>query len=691
MSRLAGSFLADIEKETVDFRPNYDNTLKEPEVLPTKVPNLLINGSSGIAVGMATNIPPHNQGEIVDAVLMLLHEPDTSISELMTVVKGPDFPTGGFIYGMSGIREAYRTGRGSVKMRAKLEIEERDKGRQSIVVREIPYALNKSNLVEKIAHLINEHKIEGVSDLRDESDLKGIRIVMDLKKGIYPDVVINQLYKYTALQTSFGINMLAVVNNRPQLLNLKQILVHFIEYRKEVIVRRSRFDLQKAEHRAHILEGLRIALDNIDAVVKLIRASKTPAEAKTGLMEKFSLTPIQSQAILDMRLQRLTNMEQEKLLEEYRELLKLIEYLRSVIENSDVLRGVVEEELTELRATFATPRKSELLAHDPDMIDIEDIIPDDDVVLTLSRNGYIKRTALDNYQEQKRGGKGITGTNVAEKDFITSLLATTNHQFLFLFTSRGRMHLLKVHQVPEGSRTAKGMHIANLLPMEAGEYVAAIITPREVPNDKYFLFVTKNGLVKRSSISLYQNVRSVGLIAVNLRDGDELLAVREVAEDDEMILVTRNGYSIRFNCEEVRATGRNTSGVKGIALRDGDRVVTGVVASADGKPALLTIAENGFGKRTAVDQFRSQSRGGMGIINMRITPKTGPVVGALMVEESDQVILLSSGNKIIRIGVRDVSLVGRATQGVRLVSLDSGQSVICFDLVQVLAGEEDDR
>ena len=692
MSRLAGSFLADIEKETVDFRANYDNTLREPVVLPTKVPNLLINGSSGIAVGMATNIPPHNLGEIVDATLMLLGDPETSIRELMTVVKGPDFPTGGFIYGMNGIREAYRTGRGSVKIRARLEVEERAKGRQSIVVREIPFALNKSNLVEKIAHLINDHKIEGVSDLRDESDLKGIRIVMDLKKNVYPDVVINQLYKYTALQTSFGINMLAVVNNRPQLLNLKQILVHFIEYRKEVIVRRSRFDLKKAEHRAHILEGLRIALDNIDEVVRLIRSSGTPVEAKTQLMEKFGLSPVQSQAILDMRLQRLTNMEQEKLLNEYAELLKQIEYLRSVIENSEVLRGVVRDELTELRSTFVTPRKSELMAHDPDMIDIEDIIPDDEVVLTLSRNGYIKRASLDNYQQQKRGGKGIAGVNVAEKDFITSLLTTSNHQFLFLFTSRGRMHLLKVHQIPEGSRTAKGTHIANLLPMDEGEYVAAIITHRQVPTDKYFLFVTRSGLVKRSSISLYQNVRSSGLIAVNLRDGDELLAVREVAPEDEMILVTRNGYSIRFNCEEVRATGRNTSGVKGIALRDGDHVVTGVVASADGKPALLTIAENGFGKRTTVEQFRSQSRGGMGIINMRITPKTGPVVGAVMVDDSDQVILLTSTHKIIRIGIKDVSLVGRATQGVRLVSLDSGQSVICFDLVQALvvdaAGDE---
>ena len=427
MSKLAGSFLADIEKDTVEFRPNYDNSLQEPSVLPTKVPNLLVNGSSGIAVGMATNIPPHNLGEVVDGTLRLLDDPQMSIDELMQYIKAPDFPTGALIYGKAGIREAYRTGRGSVRIRSRIEIEKRKGDLESIVVKEIPYALNKSTLVEKIAMLVNERKIEGISDLRDESDMKGIRIVMDLKKGVFSDVIVNQLFKFTSLETSFGINMMAVVNNRPQLLNLKQVLEYFLDYRREVVIRRSRFDLRKAQHRAHILEGLRIALDFIDEVVALIRASKTPQEAKERLRERFGLSEIQAQAILDMRLQRLTNLEREKLLEEYAELLKQIEYLTSVIENREVLKSVIRQELQDLRDNFATPRKSEIMAHDPDSIDIEDIIPDEPVVITLSRNGYLKRTSLDNYRQQRRGGTGITGVQVAEEDFITFILTTSNH------------------------------------------------------------------------------------------------------------------------------------------------------------------------------------------------------------------------------------------------------------------------
>jgi DNA gyrase subunit A len=681
MARITSDFLADIEKETVNFRPNYDNTLQEPEVLPARVPNLLVNGASGIAVGMATNIPPHNLTELLDGLLHLIEYPDCSIEDLMTFIKGPDFPTGAFIYGQSGMREAYRTGRGSIRIRSQVDVEERSRGMEAIVISQIPYALNKSNLVEKIAALVNDRKIEGVSDLRDESDRKGIRIVIDLKKGILPDIVINKLYKYTTLETSFGINMLAVVNNRPQLLNLKQILEYFIEHRKEVVLRRSRFELKNAEHRAHILEGLRIALDNIDEVVRLIRASKTPAEAKSRLMERFSFSDIQSQAILDMRLQRLTNMEHEKLLQEYKELLLRIEFLRSVLENIEVLKEVIREEIQEIRKNYPIKRRSQILDQDPNTINPEDIIPDEDVVITLSRKGYIKRTLLSNYQQQKRGGKGIFGVNTTPEDIITTILSSTNHQNLALFTNRGKMFLLKVYELPEGSRVAKGTHIANLLPLENDEFIATAMTLRDLSSDvDNFLFVTKNGMVKRSLMSLYQNCRSTGLIAVNLRDKDELIAVRVVSADSEVILVTRKGYSIRFSCRDVRPTGRSTSGVKGIALRRGDQVVSGVVANGDGSSELLTVSENGFGKRTLLDLYRPQTRGGKGIINMKVTDKTGPVLGAMMVHPDEEVILLTSGNKIIRISVAGISIVGRATQGVRLVRLDPGGQVVCFDL-----------
>lgn len=681
MSRLAGLFLADIEKETVDFNPNYDSSLQEPTVLPTKVPNLLVNGSSGIAVGMATNIPPHNLGEVVDGTLRLLDDPDISIDQLMESIKAPDFPTGALLYGQDGIREAYHTGRGSIRIRSRIEVEERKGGLESIVVREIPYALNKSTLVERIAALVNERKLEGITDLRDESDRNGIRIVMDLKRGVIADIIINQLFKFTSLETTFGVNMLAVVNNRPQLLNLKQVLEHFLDYRREVIVRRSRFDLKKAQHRAHILEGLRIALDFIDEVVNLIRSSKTPQEAKERLCERFSLSEIQAQAILDMRLQRLTNLEREKLLEEYAELLKQIEYLTSVIENPEVLKSVVRQELTDLRDTFATPRKSEIMDYDPGSIDLEDIIPDEPVVITLSRNGYLKRTGLDNYRQQRRGGMGITGVQVADEDFITSILTTTNHQYMNLFTNKGRMYQIKVYQIPEGSRTARGKHVANLLPLDSDEYIAAAMTSRDLDHENFYFFYTRQGVVKRSSVELYRNVRTVGLIALGLREDDELIGVCEVEEDDEMVLVTENGYSIRFACTDVRAMGRQAMGVKGIALRKGDRVTAGVVISKDSEQELLTVSANGYGKRTQVEHFRAQSRGGKGVINMRITAKTGKVVGAMMVLPEEELILLTSGGKIIRISIAGISLVGRAAQGVRLVRMEDDQTVVCFDHV----------
>jgi len=683
MARLCSEFLGDIDKNTVDFGPNYDNSLQEPLVLPTRVPNLLLNGSTGIAVGMATNIPPHNLGELIDGTVHLLDNPGCSVEDIMQFVKGPDFPTGGTIFGGQGLVDAYTTGRGSIKIRGVVEVEEAKKGnKERIIIREIPYALNKSTLVEKIAALVHEKRIDGIADLRDESDRKGIRIVMDLKRGAIPDIIVNALYKYTPLETSFGINMMAVVGKRPMLLNLKEALSHFLEHRREVVIRRTKFDLDKCEKRVHILEGLRIALDNIDEVVRLIRASKSPEEARDALMSRFSLSEIQAKAILDMRLQKLTGLEREKLLEELAELLKKIEYYKSILENEEVLKSVIRQELTEIKEGYATPRKSELLMADLDAIDIEDLIPDEETVITLSRRGYIKRTPLSNYTAQKRGGKGISGVQTGDGDFIHTFMLTTNHQHLVLFTNLGKMFKIKVHQVPEGSRYAKGGHVNNLLPLEKDEHIATALSLREFADDRFFLFVTRKGMIKRSSIGLYGNCRATGIRAVNLRDGDELMTVREVEPDVDCILVSRDGSAIRFHIDDARPMGRATAGVKGMALRGDDVVVSCEVTGDPERDQLLTVSEGGFGKRTGIDQYRGQSRGGKGILNMRLTNKTGKVVGARMVNESDDVILLTTQNKIIRMSVGEVSLTrGRATQGVRLVRMDEGNSVAGFDLV----------
>ena len=682
MSRLAGEFLTDLDKETVDFRPNYDNTLQEPSVLPTKVPNLLLNGTSGIAVGMATNIPPHNLGELSDALLHLLEFPECKIVELMEHVKGPDFPTYGSVYAGQGLYDAYHTGRGTVKMRGTIELEERKKGFQSIVIKEIPYGLNKSRLVENIAALVHDRKIDGIADLRDESDRKGIRIVIDLKRGIIPEIVTNSLYKYTPLESSFGINMLAVVDNRPQLLNLKSALQYFLEHRRDVIIRRTRFDLKKAEARAHILEGLQIALDNIDEIVALIRASSTPEEARNRLIERFSLTEIQAKAILDMRLQRLTGLQRDELIAEYKELLSKIEYFKSILNNVEVLRGVIKEEITYIKNTFATKRRTEVLKDALVGINIEDLIPDEEVVFTLSRRGYMKRTTLDNYQQQKRGGKGIAAVHTADDDYVQEFLTTTTHQYLLLFTNKGRMHQLKVHQVPEGSRTAKGMHIANLLPMDENEWVTTVLTVREFSEDKYFLFVTKRGMVKRSAISLYAKCRKVGIIAVCLKDDDELVVVRPVRENNHIVLATTNGLSIRFSCSDIRPSGRSAAGVKGVTLRKDDFVVACVILKNDDQTTeIMSISSNGYGKRTRVDLYRIQSRGGKGILNFKVTAKTGNVIGAMPVREEDGLVLLTSANKVVRIGVDEIRSTGRVTQGVMLVRLDNNAFVVGFDRV----------
>lgn len=681
MSRLASEFMNDIDKNTVDFRPNYDNTLEEPSVLPSKVPNLLLNGSSGIAVGMATNIPPHNLGELCDGLLELIDNPDCSVEDLMKHVQGPDFPTYGYIHAGQGLREAYTTGRGSIRMRGKVELEERKKGAQAIVIREIPYALNKSMLVEKIAHLVNERKIDGVSDLRDESDRNGIRIVLDLKRGTIPDLVINALYKFTPLESYFGINMMAVVGNRPHLLGLKDVLVHFIDHRREVVTRRTKFDLEKSEARAHILEGLRIAIDNIDEVVALIRASKTPPEAKEKLIQRFDFSEIQAQAILDMRLQRLTNLEHEKLLDEYNDLLNKIKYFKSILEDEKILMGVIRDETLQIKDQFATPRRTEIVPGDVDDIDAEDLIPDEDVVVTLSRRGYIKRTSLENYQQQRRGGRGVAGVYTMEEDYVQDFFSATNHQYLLLFTNKGRMHQMKVHRVPEGSRTARGMHIANLMPLEADEWVSTALVVREFTEDRHFLFATKQGMIKRSASSLYQRSRKSGIIAVSMRDDDELIAVREVNESSSVILTTAQGMAIHFSCRDVRPMGRSAAGVKGIALRPEDMVVACVTTLETENPEIMTVSKLGFGKRSKLELYRVQSRGGRGIINFKVTPKTGPVVGALPVCDDDGLVLLTSDNKIIRIGIDEVRTVGRATQGVRLVRLDDDGYVVGFDSI----------
>ena len=682
MSKLAQEFLNDLDKNTVDFRPNYDNTLQEPTVMPSKVPNLLVNGSSGIAVGMATNIPPHNLGELCDALQLLLDNPQCSIDDLMDFVKGPDFPTRGFVYAGKGLYDAYHTGRGTVKVRGRIEIEERKKGAQSIIIREIPFGLNKSSLVEKIAALVNDRKIDGITDLRDESDRKGIRIVIDLKRGTIPDIVVNALYKFTPLETSFGINMLAVVDNRPQLLNLKTALSCFVDHRREVVIRRTRYDLEKAEARAHILEGLRIAIDNIDEVVALIRASASPEEARGALMERFTLSEVQAKAILEMRLQRLTGLQREELMNEYKDLLQKIEFYRSILENAEVLRGELKREIAEIRDTFATPRRTEVLREALTDIDIEDLIPDEEVVITLSRRGYMKRTGLENYQQQRRGGKGIAALHTSDDDYVQEFLSTTNHQYLCLFTNKGRMHQLKVHQVPEGSRTAKGVHINNLLPLEENEWVTTVLALREFAEDKFFLFITKRGMVKRSSASLYARCRKTGLMAVGLREDDELVVVRPIRDNSHIVLATADGFSIRFACNDVRPMGRVATGVKGIALRRQDFVVAAVIIKdIDQTTEIMSISANGYGKRTSVELYRLQSRGGKGIINFKVTGKTGPVIGAMPVRDNDGLILLTSSNKIVRIGVDDVRSKGRATMGVMLVRLDEGGHVVGFDRV----------
>ncbi len=675
LTRLAEEMLReDIDKETVEWGANYDGSEVEPLVLPARVPNLLVNGSSGIAVGMATNIPPHNLGEVVDALFLLIDNPEVTLSELMTVLPGPDFPTAGFIHGLEGIRSAYQTGRGIIQVRARAGVETQAKGeRQAIVITEIPYQVNKARLIERIAELIRDKKIEGVSDLRDESDREGIRVVLDLKRGEVGEVLLNSLYKMTQMQTTFGIILLAIVDNQPKVMTLKELLQHFLNHRKTVIIRRTRYDLRKAEERAHILEGILKALDHLDEVIRTIRASQTPAEAKDRLMTSFALSDLQTQAILDMRLQRLTGLEREKVVEEYRELMGLIERLRAILGSDPLVLKEIRRELTELREAWSDRRRTAIIPEAAD-ISIEDMIADEPMVITVTQSGYIKRSPLTLYRAQHRGGKGRTGMVTKDDDFVEHLYVATAHSYILVFTESGRMYWLKVHEIPETGTAAKGKAIVNLLNLEPTERLATTVAVRAFQADRFLVFATERGTVKKTELSAYGNPRLGGIIGINIDLGDRLLAVRETDGGKDILLATAKGFAIRFPESDVRPMGRATYGVRGIRLRGGDRVVSMEELGPDGE--VLSVASRGFGKRTQVEEYRRQSRGGLGIINLKVSDKTGEVIAAKHVVPGLDLMLITQEGMIIRINVSGVRVVGRSTQGVKLMDLDPGDRLV---------------
>lgn len=670
LTRLAEELLADIEKDTVDFRPNYDETQTEPTVLPAKVPNLLINGTGGIAVGYATNIPTHNLAEVVDAVMLLIEDPDTSIDQLMTAIPGPDFPTAGYIYGTQGIKDAYRTGRGLLTMRAKASIESDERtDRERIVVSEIPYQVNKAKLIEKIADLIQDKRIDGISDLRDESDRDGIRIVIELRRGTIPLVVLNQLYKHTPMQSTFGVIMLALVHNRPEVLTLKQILAAFIEHRREVVVRRTAFELRKAEERAHVLEGLKIALDNLDAVITLIRRAQSPDEARTGLMRQFQLTEIQANAILDMRLQRLTQLERNKLIEEYQETLKRMEYLRSVLASEALVRKIIKDELLAIKEAYQDERRTRIIPEEAE-INVEDLIAEEEVVVTISHAGYIKRNPVALYRAQRRGGKGKIGMGMKDEDFVETLFTASTHNYLLFFTVTGKVYWLKVHEIPEAGRAAKGKALINLLALSGEDKVTATLPVKEFRDDRYVVMATQQGVIKKTELSAYDNPRPGGIIALSLDTGDTLIGVQITDGQREILLGTRQGIVIRFKEEEVRPMGRTAHGVRGITLEDANEVIGMETITPDSTTAILTITEGGYGKRTAVTEYRVQGRGGKGIISVKTTERNGLAVGFLQVREDDEIMMMAAKGKILRCRVDDIREIGRNTQGVRLFDLD---------------------
>ncbi len=685
MTRLAEELLAEIGEETVDFQSNYDNTLFEPKCLPANFPNILVNGASGIAVGMATNIPPHNLSEVIDALLYLIENPECSITDLMKYVPGPDFPTAGFIVGRSGINEAYLTGRGIITTRAKLHIESGQKGaRDKIVVTEIPYQVNKTTLIEQIAKLAQSDKLSELADIRDESDREGMRIVLEIRRGENAQIVANKLYKHTYLQTSFGIILIAIKDDRPKLMNLKEILSAYLDHRKQVVIRRSRYRLRKAQQRAHILEGLSIALENIEIVIKIIRQSKDSPSARESLMKKLSLSQEQAQAILDMRLAKLTSLEQEKILTELAELKEQIKYLQEVLASPKKVLEIISDELSEISKKYSNPRRTQIIAEEEE-IDIEDIIADEEMVVSITRDGYIKRTPVSIYQAQHRGGRGKTAMSTKVEDFVEKLFVASTHDTMLFFTSMGFAYALKVYEIPEASRISRGTAIVNLLQLRKKDSVASTITTREFPDDKSVFFATKNGYVKRTRLSAFSNTRKKGIIAIKLPDDDQLIDCNLIAGMEDIMLVTRKGISIRFPSKQVRIMGRNTRGLIGIRLKEDDSVISMTVITRP-EGVILFASENGFGKRTKTEEFRVQKRSGKGIIAMKTTKKTGKVIGSMEVEEDDEIVLVNSDGVLIRIKVSDISIIGRATQGVKLIRLKDEQ--ILTGIAKVIEKDE---
>jgi DNA gyrase subunit A len=664
LAKIAEEMLSDIDKETVDFIPNFDETTEEPKVLPSRIPNLIVNGAAGIAVGMATNIPPHNLGEIVDGLIMLLEDPGVTLEQLMTVIKGPDFPTGGIIHGTAGIRDAYATGRGIIKIRARARVEDVHRGGQHIIITEMPYQVNKARLIEKIAELVREKKIEGISDIRDESDREGIRVVLELKRGEMAEVVLNNLYKHTQTETTFGIIMLALVGGQPQVLGLKKVLHYFIQHRKDVVVRRTRYELRKAEEKAHILEGLKIALDHLDEIIALIRASKSPAEAKEALTTRYPLSEIQAQAILDMKLQRLTGLEREKIISEYKETLKEIERLKAILGSDALVSKIIRDELIEVKTKYADERRTEV-AEETKEITIEDLITEEEMVITLSHAGYIKRNPLSAYRSQRRGGKGLIGMETKEEDFVEQLFIGSTHDYMLFFSNLGRLYWLKTYQLPEAGRAAKGKALINLLQLSEGEWISTALPVRDF-KEGYLVMFTKKGTVKKTALTSYSNPRGKGVIAISLEEGDELIAVRKTSGKDDLIIGTRNGLAIKFNEEDVRDMGRTAKGVRGIRLTKGDEVVAAEVAEE--RTTVLTAAENGFGKRTKIEDYPLQGRGGKGVISIKLTEKGGKVVGLLQVRDEDEVVMITNSGKLIRTTAENISIHGRNTQGVKLMN-----------------------
>ncbi len=677
MSKISNELLEDIDKDTIDFRKNFDDSLDEPEVLPAKLPNLLLNGATGIAVGMATNIPPHNLGEVIDGTLALVDNRDITPVELMRYIKGPDFPTGGIIDGEKGIYDAYTTGRGRVRVRGKVEIEESKSGKQSIIIKELPYQLNKAGLIEKIANLVKEKKLSGISDLRDESDREGIRVVIELKKGEEAELVLNLLYKYTELQTTFGIIMLALVNNVPRVLNLKQVLEEYLKHRFEVVTRRTRFNLNKAEKRAHILKGFIVALENIDRVIEIVRNSVDGTQARESLIERYAFSEEQAKAILDMRLQRLTGLERDKIDKEHEELITFISDLKEILADENRVYEIIKEELREIKSKYNDDRRTAIEKERME-IQVEDLIKDESVLVTITNRGYIKRMELDNYKAQKRGGKGVSTQNTVEDDFVERMEIMSNLDTMMIFTDQGRVYNLKVYQIPESSKQARGRLIGNLIKLRENEKVREIINIREFSQDKELVFVTRDGMIKKTNLSEYKNINVSGLKAIKLRENDDIIFVGivPVESKEQVFIATKLGYSIRFSKDNVRETGRDTSGVKGIALRENDSVVSALLINDVANETIFTITENGYGKRTRVDEYLLQSRNGKGVINIRCSVKTGKVVAVKPVTDDEELMVITSSGVVIRTAVSQISIIGRATQGVKIMRTSETEKIV---------------